>query len=375
MTRPPLTLALCGTLAALLLGCAATPHAAQQARSAQRSDALQRSAYAPQAQGLVQARADSLRSPLADSERLSLLLPAQGQALPVIVYLPGLGESAQAGLRWRERWARAGHAVLGLQPLQEDAGAWRSELARAAEFRTLTEQRHAPAVRSAQLEQLFARLDELQARARAGEAPWSRLDWQHIVLAGYELGAGIALDALHQQPQRFRAAVLLSPEGAPQRQSMTRASQAPVLCISSDRDEDPSGWMPSAADRERLCQILPSAALLKLQGASHAQLSGHVPVQEELAAQHAQAQRQERRMSIDEAQAQQRSRQGGPQRLPDARRYPLAGVHSLAEYEAVIATVSLAFVDAQRGDRPEARRWLDQALPTWAGELAQWRPR
>lgn len=80
-------------------------------------------------------------------------------------------------------------------------------------------------------------------------------------------------------------------------------------------------------------------------------------------------------MSIDEAQAQQRSRQGGPQRLPDARRYPLAGVHSLAEYEAVIATVSLAFVDAQRGDRPEARRWLDQALPTWAGELAQWRPR
>ena len=44
---------------------------------------------------------------------LHWMLPRAGSvAAPLVIYLPGLGESAGAGARWRQAWASAGYAVL-----------------------------------------------------------------------------------------------------------------------------------------------------------------------------------------------------------------------------------------------------------------------
>ena len=54
--------------------------------------------------------------------------PQDAAVVPVVVYLPGLGQSAAAGATWRAAWASAGYAVLAVQPLDDDALAWTSAM-------------------------------------------------------------------------------------------------------------------------------------------------------------------------------------------------------------------------------------------------------
>ncbi|MFD2838032.1 alpha/beta hydrolase family protein [Azotobacter vinelandii] len=49
---------------------------------------------------------------------VSWLAPEQVQGMPLILYLPGLGESSRDGVQWRRAWAEAGYAVLSVQPRQ-----------------------------------------------------------------------------------------------------------------------------------------------------------------------------------------------------------------------------------------------------------------
>ena len=44
--------------------------------------------------------------------RALLALPDAGPPAPLVLYLPGLGEGASGGERWRHAWAAAGMAVL-----------------------------------------------------------------------------------------------------------------------------------------------------------------------------------------------------------------------------------------------------------------------
>ena len=69
--------------------------------------------------------------------------PVAGRDLPVVIYLPGLGEDRTAGESWRTAWAKAGYAVLAVQPLAEDRKAWSSEAARRGDFVALARQRYA----------------------------------------------------------------------------------------------------------------------------------------------------------------------------------------------------------------------------------------
>lgn len=76
--------------------------------------------------------------------------------LPVVVYLPGIGQGSDAGQRWAAAWAQAGYAVLAVQPLEEDAAAWRSSLARSGEFRELGQLHYGDAMRAERLAALRA---------------------------------------------------------------------------------------------------------------------------------------------------------------------------------------------------------------------------
>ncbi|MBI3349132.1 MAG: hypothetical protein HY020_18225 [Burkholderiales bacterium] len=189
--------------------------------------------------------------------------------LPVVVYLPGIGQGSDAGQRWAAAWAQAGHAVLGVQPLEDDAAAWRSTLARTGEFRALGELHYGDAMRADRLAALRRLLAALQAQpAAAGVA----LDWQRAAVAGYETGAQTALDlGLDATAWQPRAVLAISPpamDAAP--------ATPPALLITSDTDGDALGLVRQPAERRRAFDTLRPGAgwLLALPAMSHAALSG-----------------------------------------------------------------------------------------------------
>lgn len=190
-------------------------------------------------------------------------------ALPVVVYLPGIGQEGDAGQRWAAAWAQAGYAVLGMQPLAEDAAAWRSPLARTGEFRALGELHYGDALRTERLQALRRILAALQAQpAVAGVTP----DWQHAAVAGYETGAQTALDlggdASGWRPQAV-IAISPPPMDAP-------AGETAALLVTGDNDGDALGLVTRPAERRRAFDGLRPGAgwLLAVPGASHAALAG-----------------------------------------------------------------------------------------------------
>lgn len=189
--------------------------------------------------------------------------------LPVIVYLPGIGQDSDAGQRWAAAWAQAGHAVLGVQPLADDAAAWRSALARTGEFRALGELHYGDTMRADRLAALRRLVAALQAQpAAAGVA----LDWQRTAVAGYETGAQTALDlGLDASAWQPRAVLAISPPAMD-----AAAATPPALLITSDTDGDALGLVRQPAERRRAFDALRPGAgwLLALPAMSHAALSG-----------------------------------------------------------------------------------------------------
>jgi dienelactone hydrolase len=207
--------------------------------------------------------------------RVVLTRRGGGGRLPVVVYLPGLGEPAGAGQRWAEAWASAGYAVLSLQPLEADALAYRSELARSGEFRALGQLHFGAALRRQRLDALREAITQLQART---DAPWTELDWTRSAVAGFETGAQAALDLALAEPQQAwqpLAAVALSPLPDP----AWRSAPRPLLLISSELDADPLGLVARAAERRQAWLALraPDSFELVLPRVPHAGLAGSRP--------------------------------------------------------------------------------------------------
>jgi dienelactone hydrolase len=259
--------------------------------------------------------------------------------LPVVVYLPGIGQGSDAGQRWAAAWAQAGHAVLTVQPLADDAVAWRSALARTGEFRELGELHYGEAMRAQRLAALRGLLTALQAQPAAAGAT---LDWQRAAVAGYETGAQAALDlgadAAGWQP---RAVIAISPPpmDAP-------AATAPLLLITGDNDGDPLGLFTRPAQRRRAFETQRPGAgwLLSLPGLSHTALAGTLaPEGWHAQDQHRGGEALGRRGGMGNGQG------GGPGPAGGAPRGPRSGSATEAAYADLseATRLSAAFLDSQ----------------------------
>jgi dienelactone hydrolase len=276
---------------------------------------------------------------------------------PVIVYLPGLGQRSADGQRWQAAWAAAGYAVLSVQLLDEDAAAWRSELARTGEFRELGQLHYGPELRAQRLlalERLVAAL-----RERNQEAPWRELDWSRSALAGYETGAQAALDLRGRagawQP---RAVLAISPQPLPALAPSDRAEPAPALVITGPSDLDPLSLIPNADERRRAGAELAAGPryLLSLPGLSHAALAGTLASAADL-------EHEARREAATGARptnndTARRGRQGGGGADPGGAMALRAG-HGPRSGSAL---------DAERADLREAWRWSAQFFDAWVRE-------
>ncbi|WP_431256589.1 alpha/beta hydrolase family protein [Roseateles chitinivorans] len=384
--------ALLGTVL-LLSGCGGGPPKARIEEQQQQREFASRG-YAPQGEAVSVLPINwRLRG---DDVPLSLTLPSSASAAPrpVIVYLPGLGESDAAGIRWRRAWAAAGYAVLSLQPLEDDAAAWSSALARSAEFTELGRRHYA----EAQMRQRLARLDELLAEAqrlgRQGDAPWRSLDWSKTVVAGYELGAQTAMalagerqadgTVLALKTVRPVAAIVISPQVFSQPDpARYRDVAIPVLGLTGPDDSDVLGLVRDVQWRRAPFTAMPPCRgwLLSVNEVRHAAFGGNEPRPEDV-------EREQKRIRSAEDQAQsqpqQQGRRGGgrggrgqegPTRLAPVPAVPdYRQLHEQQLGLTAAQQVSVAYLDLQLKRSEAARAWLSTSASPWMGKVATIKP-
>jgi dienelactone hydrolase len=253
--------------------------------------------------------------------------PSQAGRYPLVIYLPSLGEAADAAPLWREAWAKAGYVVISVQAhttanalkaLDQESGfdpealdkaaeanasnwlpsfdsglseqqrqAIQQRQARNSEIRYLGHEAFATAALRQRLLQLDAVYQELQRRQASGQALYAAADLRRIVLAGYDLGAQTVAAAVGERVDTAplpvlsftaSAAIALSPSVNLAQGQLSRRYQAitlPLLVVTGPDDHDPYA-ISSANVRQALWENAAPGQkwLLSLPGASHRLFNG-----------------------------------------------------------------------------------------------------
>ncbi|MEN0105003.1 MAG: alpha/beta hydrolase [Pseudomonas sp.] len=379
LKRPFLPVALVLT-GALLSACASNPNDLKNPHEAIAAFAA-KSYQAPQ-QGPSQGW-DAEFTVAEQAIDVSWLAPAQhSAAAPLVVFLPGLGEGAHAGLQWRRTWADAGYAVVSIQPQQYGRGIYSSSEAQAGTFRGMAQRAYSDKALSERIAVVQQVLNQLRVRGQAGDAQVAGVDWQNVVLAGYDLGAqtaaALAGDAMLAGWQP-KAVILLSPYVGPG--SAAARVDVPLLSITGPHDEDPFSWVDSPERRQAIWRGNPNPGSYQLiaKNAQHQLFSGSL---EELPSADSEGHKPPKRDADLSPGAGGRDGTSGPPGAdggegPKRRPQPDTmghGQDSLnwfdAHQVANVQGVSTAFLDATvRGAAP-AKAWLKQNAPQAIGPAA-----
>jgi pimeloyl-ACP methyl ester carboxylesterase len=332
---------------------------------------------------------------------VELLTPTSPGRYPLIVYLPGLGEAANAGNQWRTAWAEAGYVVLSMQPKQFGPAVLGSSQARSGDFRALAREQFAAAALEQRLRALADVIAEVTVRNRSPTGPYTSIDIDRIAVAGFDLGAqtGMAVageltGAATAPGVPVRAMIALSPYvnlAAGGLEQRFLAIATPVLSVTGTDDGDAYGVVSSPALRRAPWQNMPAGDkyLLLLEGATHltlaGNLGGHTGGKSSTGAD-SQSSRpdggvEQRNFGVDLRQnlgegdpsgsSRHRDRSGG-KRGGDKREGD-TGQSSNPMHVAYVQGVSTAFLDAVVKKDPIAREWLYRDATRWLADDAEFR--
>ncbi|MDD5250206.1 MAG: hypothetical protein PHY45_14570 [Rhodocyclaceae bacterium] len=318
---------------------------------------------------------------------VALTVPATSGAVPLVIYLPALGETRSGGEAWRTAWARSGYAVLSLQPLAADAKAWSSAAARSGDFSALARERYAAKAMTARIAALADVLAELSRRQQRQEAPFDRIDLSRLAIAGFDLGAYAAMTVAGENvggivmpslPLPVAAVISLSPYA-----DFSGAAfdvrygdiRGPVLCVTGDNDADALGLVTSPSVRKAPFQYMPAGAkyLVTMADMRHATLSGGEP---EAGADI----RTPDQAGASGNESQGGRRHGGRKGSRDTGGFGGRGggdvgarssPTSLAIGVAAIQAVTTAFLDAYVKKDAIAREWLAKDAARWLDERGE----
>jgi len=327
-----------------------------------------------------------------DTVDVMLLMPSGGGDFPLIVYLPGLGESAESGVAWRRPWAEAGYAVLSIQP-DAIARIRPSKAERSGESRELAREQFSPRMLDHRQSVLQKALAEVQRRKNSSEATgFSHLDLAHMAIVGFDLGAQTAMFAAGEGiggiepfplPETVKGVVALSPyadfSGAGFEQRF-KSVHVPVLSVTSMEDTDQYGLITSAAIRRAPFEYMPPGQkyLLSLFAAPHALLSGKA-TPDELGDGRSRDERQAATNSSDSSRSGRKGRganRGGRNKGGETggkATSPSSGQPSPGAWEEqlrYVQSVTTAYLDALLKNDPVAQEWLVKDARRWLGDGA-----
>ncbi|MEY4718277.1 MAG: hypothetical protein RL563_895 [Pseudomonadota bacterium] len=298
-----------------------------EAQTEKLSEILQQGGYQAPRTLAIESRSQQWYNAGAELQ-VTITAPTSPGPYPLIIYLPGLGEDAEAGSLWRETWAKAGYVVFSLQPteianalkdlqsqtLDDDQSMARkprkqdeidrmlpaaddettsqqrravTEIARNSELRYLGHTHFAPANLQQRLNHVLWCFSRFKQLAQTGQAPFTQANLAKVIVAGFELGAqttsalaGEQADISLPSHDDFRPLgyLQLSPvvdlAGGNLRKRFQNLQQ-PMLVITSQQDEDPYA-ISSASARTSLWEFAPADMkyLLLLKDAGHRMLAG-----------------------------------------------------------------------------------------------------
>lgn len=317
---------------------------------------------------------------------IALSAPTRRGPFPLVVYLPALGETRAAGEIWRTAWAKAGYAVLSIQPLSDDSSIWSSAQARAGDFSDIARERYSADVMTARIEVLRFALDELSRKRGAAIGPFDQVDLSRTAIAGYDLGAYVAMLVAGEKkrnvappglPVNVAAVMALSPFGDNAGDALTArygGIHVPVLSITSDADADPLGLVSPTSARKAPFENMPGGEkyLLSLSNANHRTFAGSALTADE------NQQASDSRKSGHRQRKRNKDPDGSETGRQDDFYVGGAGIGNqvsptdLAIAVVAIENVTVAFLDACLNKDSIAREWLRKDAARWlaqAGEL------
>lgn len=241
--------------------------------------------------------------------QITMLAPVVPGNFPLIIYLPGLGESSEAGKLWREAWAKAGYSVFSLQPLYlgdalkgapkvtpTKASSWFSKDSdnsaalkdvRNSDLRYIGHQYFSQDQLGTRINHVLWAYEQLKQHHRSKRGLFSRADLSKAIIAGYDIGAqtaaamiGESYDVALPSIADFRplSAILLSPTVNMALGDITTRYQhisTPFLSVTGAEDDDPSAISTPFA-RIAIWEYAPpgNKCLLVLKKGNHQLLSG-----------------------------------------------------------------------------------------------------
>jgi hypothetical protein len=318
-----------------------------------------------------------------------LTVPAHAGTYPLVVYLPGLGEPAEAGAAWRKAWAQAGYAVLSAQSTRFGPAIWSSSAAHAGDFYSIAKDAFSARSLAARAQLLQGILDEASRRQRGASGPTvAHFDMSHMAVAGFDLGAQTAMVVagahiggvdLPQLTYGIKCVIALSPYAdfsGMGTQSNFADIRLPVLSVTSPADTDAYGLVTSAAVRRAPFQYMPAGrkTLLLLSVAPHSLLAGGVVSGQVQAI----GGTNSTGVAIDEAAAdpdivgdESDGRPRKKRRKPSASDTQGARSSERAREVTQVQAVTTAYLDAVVADDTLALEWLTRNAQHWLGDSAE----
>jgi hypothetical protein len=225
-----------------------------------------------------------------DNLNIVLHTPSLPGQFPLIIYLAGLGDTAENAARLQSAWAQSGYAVLSIQLPRFGPAALagqgpdgnRHEIAARA-YAT-----DALQLRLATLDWAVQELTRRQQDKSPANEPFAHIDTRQIVVTGFDLGAqtaqalgGESMGKL-QLPAHLaglQGLILLSPYAGFSGETVQTRYQAmnlPTLTVSSPEDVDPFDWIPNPGMHRLVFDHMPAGSKyhLELSYASHGIIGG-----------------------------------------------------------------------------------------------------
>ncbi|HEX5392167.1 MAG TPA: hypothetical protein VFW68_02745 [Rhodocyclaceae bacterium] len=306
-----------------------------------------------------------------------LSVPVRPGRYPLVIYLPGLGESRMAGEVWRNAWCQAGYAVLSAQPLASDSQVWQSQDARNGDFKPLVRERYSDAMMDQRQTDLRALLAEFQKRSRSGDELLDNVNLDNIAVAGYDLGAYTALVAAGDHTRSgkpsapknespFRAVIALSPHADFTGSAFEQRYgdiKVPVLSITGDGDADPYGLGISSNLRSAPFQYMPpkDKFLLMLESANHDLFAGNTHSAD--GGKQEDAGREKNNRSERRRRGVEADMDGMQEGLGNGRSG--MGGTARAMGQSAVTSVTTAFLDTYLKDDTISREWLSRDARRW----------